>query len=157
MKKNIKAYIIGILIPLGVGALAAFLTKDSMNIYQQIVKPPLAPPGIIFPIVWTILYTLMGIGSVMIYKSDNADKEEKTDALFIYTLQLIANFLWSILFFNLNAYLLSFVLLVILWALILYMIISFTKINSVAGFLQIPYLLWVTFAGYLNIMIYILN
>ncbi|MBQ1246033.1 MAG: tryptophan-rich sensory protein, partial [Clostridia bacterium] len=94
-----KSYIIGILIPLAVGLLSAYLTRDSMDLYESIVRPALAPPGIVFPIVWTILYTLMGIGSAMIYNID-APEQDKSRALTLYGLQLAVNFFWSILFFN---------------------------------------------------------
>ncbi len=156
MSKKTKSYIVGILIPVAVGALSAFLTRNSIDVYQSIVKPALAPPAILFPIVWTILYIIMGIGSTMIYTS-SADSKSKSQALLIYGLQLGVNFFWSVLFFNKRAFLTSFVWLVLLWALIAGMILSFRKINKLAAYLQIPYLLWVTFAGYLNLMIYLLN
>ncbi len=156
MLSKIKAYIIGILIPLAAGGLAAFLTRNSMDIYQSIVKPELAPSAILFPIVWTILYILMGISSTIIFNSD-AGANEKSGALLIYVLQLMVNFFWSILFFNQMAFLSSFVWIIILWVLIVAMIVSFYKINKTAALLQIPYLLWVTFAGYLTLMIYLLN
>lgn len=157
MKKEIKVYIIGILIPLAVGGLSAFLTRNSMDIYKTIEKPPLAPPGIVFPIVWTLLYTLMGISSAMIYNDKFASESQKKSALLVYVLQLAVNFIWSILFFNLNAYLLCFFVIIILWLLILSMILKFKEINKTAAYLQIPYLLWVTFAGYLNLMIYLID
>lgn len=154
MKINWKALIVSIAISLGVGALAGFLTRNSMTLYPTLVKPPLAPPGWIFPVVWTILYVLMGISAYIIYTSNSKDKEE---ALRVYILQLMMNFFWSIIFFNQQAYLLAFFILVILWVLILIMIQKFKDINTLAGILQIPYLLWVTFAGYLNLAIYLLN
>ncbi len=156
MKKTIITYIIGILIPVVVGALSALLTMHSMDIYKTIVQPPLAPPGFLFPIVWTILYILMGVSSTMVYQSD-ATREIKTQALFIYVVQLIINFFWSIVFFNKRLFLASFLILVILWLLIIAMIYKFWKIDKTATLLQIPYLLWVTFAGYLNFAIYLLN
>lgn len=156
MLNKIKSYVIGIIIPLAVGLFSAYLTRDSMNLYETIVQPDLAPPAILFPIVWTILYILMGIGSVIIYNSD-ADAKDKNQALFIYGLQLVFNFFWSIFFFNQRVFLFSFIWLIILWLLIVAMIVSFRKINKTAAWLQIPYLLWVTFAGYLNLMIYLLN
>ncbi len=156
MKKQTKSYIIGILIPVAVGGLAAFLTRNSMDIYSKIEKPPLSPPGILFPIVWTILYVLMGIGSTIIYNNPIKGEQSK-NALTVYGVQLLVNFFWSILFFNLEAYLFSFVWLVVMWLLIILMIVLFSKINKAAAYLQIPYLLWVTFAGYLNLMIYLLN
>ncbi len=156
MFEKIKSYAIGIAIPLAVGLLSAFLTKDNMNIYDKIVKPPLSPPALLFPIVWSILYVLMGIGSTLIYKS-STDKNEKKQELSVYGLQLAVNFFWSILFFNLNAFLFSFVWLLLLLGLIILMIFRFQKISKIAAYLQIPYLVWVTFAGYLNLAICILN
>ncbi len=155
--KKAKPYIIGILIPLAVGGLSAFLTRESMDIYERIKTPPLSPPGIAFPIVWTILYILMGISSVIIWKSAENNMGKRNRALIVYGLQLVVNFFWSIIFFNLEAYLASFIVLLVLWALIILMIIKFSEIKLIAALLQIPYLLWVTFAGYLNLMIYILN
>ncbi|MGN0447010.1 MAG: TspO/MBR family protein [Acutalibacteraceae bacterium] len=156
MRKETKSYIIGALIPLIIGGFAAFLTRNSMNLYEEIERPPLSPPSIVFPIVWTILYILMGVSATIINNS-GADEKDKNRALLIYVAQLILNFFWSIIFFNFEAYLVSFIVLVLLWVLILLMILSFNKINKTAALLQIPYLLWVTFAGYLNLMIYILN
>ncbi len=156
MFKKILMYAIGIAIPVAVGLLSAFLTKDNINIYQTIVNPPFVPPAILFPIVWTVLYILMGISSVLVYSAD-ADEQEKRQALLLYGLQLAVNFLWSLVFFNNHLFLLSFVLLVLMWLLIIAMIVRFWKINKVAALLQIPYLLWVTFAGYLNLAIYLLN
>ncbi len=156
MKNKIRSYIIGIFIPVAVGLFAAFLTRDSMNIYDSIKTPPLSPPAILFPIVWTVLYVLMGIGSTMIYKS-NAFDGDKRQALTIYALQLFLNFLWSLLFFNERAFLSSLILLLLLWILIIAMILRFMKLSKIAAYMQIPYLIWVTFAGYLNLAIYILN
>ncbi len=156
MLEKIKSYAVGIAIPLAVGLLSAFLTKDNMNIYSEIVKPPLAPPALLFPIAWSILYVLMGISSTLVYNTD-ADKTLKKQSLIIYGANLAVNFFWSILFFNLKAFLFSFIWLLILLALIIAMIISFKKINKTAAWLQAPYLVWVTFAGYLNLMIFILN
>lgn len=154
MKIKWKELIISIAISVGVGALSGFLTRNSMSLFQQLIKPPLSPPGWIFPIVWTILFTLMGISAYIIYQSDSKEKEE---ALRIYALQLMVNFFWSLVFFNWQAYLLAFIILIILWLLIFLMIRKFSEINPCAGKLQIPYLLWVTFAGYLNLGIYLLN
>ncbi len=144
-----KPYIVSILIALAVGGLSSLLTMGNMDIYDQIIKPSLAPPAIVFPIVWAILYILMGISSARIYiKGGN---------LFYYTVQLILNFFWSIIFFNMNAFLLAFIWLVIMWVFILLMILSFYKTDKLASYLQIPYLLWVTFAGWLTFMVYMLN
>ncbi len=151
---NKKALSISLLISLGVGAISGILTSNSMEQYNSYTQPPLAPPGFIFPIVWTILYNLMGISSYIVYESDS---EYRIPALMVYALQLIFNFVWPILFFNLNMFLLAFIWLIILWALILAMILLFYRVNKTAGLLQIPYLLWVTFAAYLNFMVYYLN
>ncbi len=157
MWKKIKPYVISILIALAVGGLSALITRGSMDVYSEVVKPKLAPPGFIFPIVWGILYTLMGISSAIIYlKTKDSNTMQKT-GLGIYALQLAVNFFWPILFFNFQAFLLSFLWLVLLWVLIVIMILRFRRISPLAAYLQIPYLLWVTFAGYLNLMIYMLN
>ena len=154
MKNNIKTLIISILIPLLTGGLAGLLTSKSMVIYKHLNLPPLSPPGFIFPIVWTILYILMGIGAYFIIISDSSTR---TEALRTYALQLVLNFLWTIVFFNMRNFFLAFIILIALWALIIKMIITFKEIKPLSGYLQIPYLLWVTFAGYLNFMVFILN
>jgi len=156
LNSNIKKLLICIAIPLAVGALSVFLSKDSMATFQLLNKPVLSPPGILFPIVWTILYTLMGIASYLVISSEN-DKEYIDDAIFFYGLQLAVNFFWSIFFFNFGWYFFSFLWLVLLWLLILVTIILFSKISKPAAYLLLPYLLWVTFAGYLNYSIYLLN
>ena len=154
MWKKIKPYVISILIALAIGGLSALLTKNNMEVYSTITRPPLAPPSSIFPIVWSILFILMGISSAIVWKRNN---EVTKKALTIYTIQLTVNFFWSIIFFNLQNYLFAFLWILILWLLIIYMIVEFYKINKTAAYLQIPYLLWVTFATYLTFMIWILN
>ena len=149
-----KKLIISLLISLGVGGLSALLTMGSMDIFKYLNKPPLAPPAIVFPIVWTILYTLMGISSYLISKSDSIDVD---NALKIYFLQLFVNFIWPILFFALNLRLLAFIWIILLDILVIIMIVRFLKINKTAGYLQIPYLIWILFATYLNFGFYILN
>ena len=135
------------------GGLAAFLTRNSMDLFAMVKKPPLSPPGWLFPVVWTILYLLMGFASYLVLV---AEKPGRTAWKF-YLAQLAFNFVWPILFFHLQMYLLSFVWLLLLWMLILVTILWFTRSSRLAGYLLIPYLLWVTFAGYLNLGIYILN
>ncbi|HKM35504.1 MAG TPA: TspO/MBR family protein [Lachnospiraceae bacterium] len=142
--------IVSLLISLGAGALASILTADSMKQYMQMYKPPLSPPGVIFPIVWTILFTLMGIASYLIYLSPSEDKKP---ALTVYLIQLVVNVLWSVIFFRFDAYLLAFAWLVFLWYLIFITIKQFYPINKTAAILMLPYLAWVTFAGYLNLAI----
>lgn len=153
---NLKKLLINIGISVGTGLLAAFLTRNSMAIYQTFEKPPLAPPAWVFPVVWTILYTLMGVSAYRISQSD-ANEADKERALSIYGFQLLFNFLWSIVFFNFNSFLIAFIVILALWSMIIAMIITFRKIDPLAGNLQIPYLLWVTFAAYLNLAIYLLN
>ena len=149
---NIKVYLKSILIPVIIGGIVGFITSPT-NDYSTLEKPFLAPPGIVFPIVWTILYILMGI-SYGILKSNNlVDKEIKR----IYYVQLAVNYLWSIFFFSLEWRFFAFIWIVLLAILIVIMIIKFYNKNKVAGLLQIPYLLWVLFASYLNLAFFLLN
>ena len=154
---KVKTYVISILIPLVVGGLAALLTYDGMMLYDEVVMPPLSPPGFLFPIVWTILYTLMGIGSARVLIHGANMGQITSDAFSVYAFQLIVNFAWSIIFFEFRAFLGAFIWLCFLWILILVMLVRFAKVDKVAAIINIPYLIWVTFAGYLNFMIYILN
>lgn len=156
MKINWKKLLSSIAIPLLVGALAGLFTRNAMMNFELLEKPPLSPPGWLFPVVWTILYTLMGISAYLIKMAD-ATEEEKSDALSIYFYQLVVNFLWSIFFFNFEWYLFSFIWIILLWILILQMIKRFNGISKTAAYLNIPYLLWVTFAAYLNFAIWWLN
>ena len=153
MKIQWKKLIICIAIPLLVGGLSALLTQGSMETFEMVNKPPLSPPGWLFPVVWTILYVLMGIASYLVLTSGKPDDI----ALKAYGIQLAVNFLWPILFFNLNLYLFSFIWLVALWLLVYQTIRLFWSASKTAGALMIPYLLWITFAGYLNLGIYFLN
>ena len=152
--KKAKPYIFSILLALTVGGLSALSTANNMNIYDKIVSPPLSPPGWLFPVVWTILFILMGISAAMIFTSDSVQKD---DALFIYAVSLVLNFTWSIFFFNMQAFIVAFIILIALWLSIILTIIKYYKINKAAAWLQLPYLLWVTFAGYLNFAIILLN
>lgn len=154
---KIKPYIISVLIALGVGGLSAFFTRNSMDLYSTINTPPLSPPSILFPIVWTILFVLMGISAAMIYTDTNASPLSKKSALSTYALSLIVNFFWSIIFFNFRAFLFAFIWLLLLLFLIVRTIMKYYKINPTAAYLQIPYLVWVTFAGYLTFAIWLLN
>ena len=157
MKKiNWKTLIFCIVIPLLVGAISGFISMNGMKEFASINKPPLSPPGFLFPIVWTILYILMGISSYLVLTSD-ASQNDKRNALIIYGIQLFFNFFWSIFFFNFELYFFSFFWLLALWILIILNIIRFNKISKAASYLLIPYLLWVTFAAYLNLAIAILN
>ena len=156
MSENRKLLIKSIALPLLVGAVAGLLTRNAMQDFIALIKPPLSPPGWLFPVVWTILYILMGISAYLI-KTADASAEAKSDALMIYNYQLIVNFLWSIFFFNFEWYLFSFFWILLLWVLIILMIRQFDKISQTAAYLNLPYLLWVTFAAYLNFGIWWLN
>ena len=150
-----KTYAYSILFAIVVGGVAGLLTSMGMDEYALAEKPNLTPPDIVFPVVWTILYVLMGISSARIFMLDNS--KERNRSLIVYLVQLFFNFFWSILFFNFQAYAFSFFWLIALWALILAMIIMFSRLDKLAAYLQIPYLLWVSFAGYLNLMVWLLN
>lgn len=153
MKIYWKKLVISILIPLAVGGLSAFFTRNSMDSFETINKPPLSPPGWLFPIVWTILFILMGIASYLVAVS----KKPNRLALILYGIQLFFNFLWSIVFFNYEAYLFAFIWLIILWILIIATTVLFFRISKPAGYLMLPYIAWVSFAAYLNFAIYLLN
>lgn len=152
-----KPYFISIALALAAGSLSAFLTRNNIDIYNDINKPALSPPAVLFPFVWTILYILMGISGARIWLQKKNWPYEAMDALLTYTLQLILNFFWAIIFFNMQTFLFSFIWLVVLWAAILKMIFKFSVLDKAAACLNIPYVLCVTFAGYLNFMIYVLN
>lgn len=157
MKSKVKTYVLCILFTVGVGALSAFLTRNSMDVYETINKPPLAPPSVLFPIVWSVLYVLMGISFGNILIRGREQGIYTLPSVKIYLAQLAVNFFWSIIFFGLRAFVLSFLWLVLLWVLIIMMIDSFSKISKFAAYINIPYFLWVSFAAYLNFMIYRIN
>ncbi len=154
MKINFKKLLMYLGITLGVGALAAFFTMNSMDIYSQIEKPMFSPPSIVFPIAWSILYTLMAISAYIVFQSDCNNKSE---ALTSYYIQLGVNFVWPLLFFNLQAFFISFLWLILLVVLVILMILQFYKCKPLSAYLQIPYLLWLLFATYLNFSIFIMN
>ena len=155
MKTDWKKLLICLGIPLAVGGLSA-LISGGMGSYGNFVQPPLSPPGWLFPLVWTILYLLMGYASYRILTS-GAPEAEKRSVLLFYGAQLALNFLWSPIFFGLSWYLLAFFVLLGLWALIYVTMRKFAKIDELASDLLLPYILWVTFAGYLNLGVYLLN
>ena len=156
MKLNIPKFLTSLAFPLLIGILAGLLSRNAMMDFATIAKPPLSPPAILFPIVWTILYTLMGI-SMYIISTSNAPTNEISNAKTICFYQLMVNFLWPIFFFNFGWYLFSFFWLVLLWILVFTMIRKFYAISPISGILNIPYLIWLTFAGYLNLGIWWLN
>ena len=145
-----------IAVPLLVGLLASLLTRNSMQVFASVNKPPLSPPAILFPIVWTILYMLMGISYYLVVNSGE-NQEDILKAARIYWLQLIVNFLWPTFFFNFQWYLFSFFWLLLLWLLVIIMIKMFYVVSKPAAWINIPYLIWLTFAAYLNLGIFLLN
>lgn len=147
-----RIYIKAILIPVLVGTLVGLITSDAMD-YSMLIKPPLAPPGIVFPIVWTILYVLMGVSYGILKSNNQVDKEIDL----IYYLQLGVNALWSIIFFSLEWRFFAFLWIILLAVLVIDMIRKFNRKNQVAGLIQIPYIIWIFFASYLNLSIYLLN
>lgn len=157
MLKKYKPYIISILIALAVGGLSALATKGSMDIYNEINKPPLSPPSAVFGIVWSVLFVLMGISSAGIYTACRTDRGMLCTPLSLYAANLAVNFLWSIIFFKLRSFLFAFVWLLLLLSIVMTMIIEFYKVLPWTAYLQIPYFLWGLFALYLNIAIYVLN
>lgn len=151
-----KTYALWILGVEAVGALSGFLTRRGSEIYSETVaKPPLSPPSVVFPIVWGILFLLMGISAARIYLSPVSGA--RSQSLWIFIIQLAFNFFWSIIFFNFQNFGFAFLWLMVLWALILWMILAFRKTDPLAAWLQVPYLLWVTFAAYLNFGVWMLN
>ena len=156
MKINWKQLLIALGIPLAVGGLAALISGGGMGDYGQLNQPPLSPPGWLFPIVWTILYLLMGYASYRVYTA-GADPIQTRNALILYGVQLFLNFLWPLVFFGLGWYLTAFWLLLLLWIAIFLTIRAFSAIDEPAADLLLPYILWVSFAGYLNLGVYLLN
>ncbi len=154
VKINWKRLILALAVSIGAGVLSWLLTGDSMEMYGELRKPPLSPKGQVFPVVWTILFILMGIASYIVCETRDDDRIE---ALILYGVQLFVNIGWSVIFFNFAALWLAFVWLMLLWILIIFTIWRFFHVNAAAAWLMVPYLLWVTFAAYLNIAIAIIN
>lgn len=154
--RNWKPYIFFVVLSEAIGAFSGFLTKDGMKIYEAFAnKPALTPPGIAFPIVWSILYACMGIGAGRIWQSPPSLARNRS--LLVFVIQLAVNFCWSLLFFNAKVYGFALIWLILLWGLVLMMIWAFYQVDPKAAYLQIPYLLWVSFAAYLNFMVWQLN
>ena len=147
---------ISILIPLGVGLLSSVITRGAMSQFDMLNQPSLSPPAWLFPVVWTILYILMGVSAYVI-KTSKGTMEEIQEAMKNYRLQLLVNFLWPTFFFNFGWYLFSFFWLLLLWVLVVIMIRKFYTVSKMASYLNIPYLLWLTFAAYLNWSVWLLN
>ena len=152
-----KYYLFSILISLGGGIASALITMKDMALYQEITKPPLAPPAIVFPIVWTALYVLMGISAARVFMWKNAEPRLVEKALTRYAISLIVNYTWPIFFFTLSAFAVALIWLILLFVLVIMTIIVYKKIDKAAAYLQIPYVIWLLIAAYLNAAILILN
>ena len=155
MKIKWKPLLINLAIPLAVGGLSALLTRKSMEFYETVNKPSFAPPGTVFPIVWTILFLLMGVSAYLVWVEEKSHL--RSQALWIYGAQLVVNFCWPLLFFQVRAFLPAFVWLLALIILVAVMIGLFRRVKPAAGWLQVPYLLWLLFAGALNLGVWLLN
>ncbi|MGV8981198.1 TspO/MBR family protein [Clostridium sp.] len=155
-EKNIIALIISILLAQGVGFLSGFLSMTSSGDYANFNKPPFSPPGWVFPVVWTILFFLMAVAAYRIWMKGKAG-EDVSKALTLYCAQLFLNFLWSIIFFRFRLYAIAFLELLLLLVLILLTCFEFYRIDKTSGYLMIPYIVWVSFAGVLNYAIWMMN
>ena len=155
-KKPRKTYVLWIAICEAVGFLAGILTRQGTKIYAQTaIKPPLTPPGWLFPVVWGVLYALMGIGAARITLTPSSAGRSR--GLNLMVTQLVVNFFWPLLFFNAGVYGFALLWLLLLWGLVLWMILVWRKVETLAAWLQIPYLLWLSFAVYLNAGVWYLN
>ena len=156
MKRKWKIYAIWIAVTELVGVLSALLSRKGMQAYDATVnQPPFVPPMWVFPVVWSILFVLMGIGAAMVWLAPESALRRR--GLNLFVAQLIVNFFWSLIYFNLQAFGFAFVWLVLLWLLVAWMSWTFYQVEPLAGLLQIPYLLWLTFAGYLSFSVWMLN
>lgn len=155
-KARWKVYALWIGLAESVGIVSGLLSREGMRIYNEVaVKPDFTPPMWVFPVVWSILFALMGIGAARIWLSE--DSPARNRGLNLFVAQLIVNFFWSLIFFNLQAYGFALVWLILLWALVAWMTLEFYRVEPLAALLQIPYLLWLTFAGVLTAFVYVLN
>ncbi len=153
-KKINKQFIISLLIPVIVGLISGLLSIKGIKAFDMLKKASLTPPGFVFSIVWPILYILMGISSYYIYEENTC---QSNCCLKIYAINLFVNFLWSPIFFGLGLRLFSFIWIIVLDIVVIFMILCFYKINKKAAYIQIPYLIWLLFATYLNLFTYLLN
>jgi tryptophan-rich sensory protein len=156
MKKNYKTLAVSLVIPLFVGAVSFLLSMKGILGYGEFAKPPLSPPAWLFPIAWTVLYLLMGVSSYLVYTRAK-DENRLREGLVLYGLSLFLGLLWSPIFFSLKMYFLAFLWLSSLLGIVISTAVSFYRIYKPAGLLLVPYVIWIAFAGYLNIMIAILN
>lgn len=151
---DIKKLLFYIITTILIGVIPSIFVFKSMNIYNSLNRPPLSPPSIVFTIAWTILYILMGISIYIIMQSK---RKLKKNARLIYYIQLVTNALWSLIFFGFKEYFLAFLWILMLIVFVITMILTFYKISKKAAYIQIPYLLWLLFASYLNFGVFVLN
>ena len=151
-----RSLLAAVALPLAVGTLSSILVGDAVLEYAGMNKPPLSPPGWIFPAVWTLLYALMGFASWLVYISE-ASQPRKKRALGLYALQLAVNFVWPLIFFKAMWYLAAFFWLLLLWLLVIACTVRFYCIRRSAAWMLLPYVLWLSFAAYLNLGVYLLN
>lgn len=155
-KQSWKTYTFWITLTEAVGALSGWLTREGAQTFGETVsQPPASPPAIVFPIVWGILYALMGVSAARIRLAPPSS--QRNAGINLYIAQLVVNFFWGLIFFNLQAYGLAFFWLILLWVLVFLMIRTFRMTDPLAALLQIPYLLWLTFAAYLSFGVWYLN
>lgn len=154
--KNIKNLVLSIVLPVAVGLLARAFTRNSSGIYSALLKPVLAPPAWVFGVVWPVLYVLMGIAAFLVMQAVTFDTQ-KSRAMWLYYIQLIVNFFWPLIFFNLQMYGFAFLWLLILLLLVIMTALAFYNVRRIAGWLLVAYIAWLSFAGYLNYMVWMLN
>lgn len=155
-QKNWKVYAVWIGLSVAVGVLSGLLSRPGMEGFREtVVQPPLSPPAFLFPVVWTVLYVLMGISAARVWLTEPSELRSQGINLFIA--QLVINFFWSLIFFDARSFPLAFLWLLLLWGLVAWMIITFRQVDSKAALLQVPYLLWLTFAAYLSAGVWLLN
>ncbi len=152
--KKIKPLLLSLAVSLGTGALSALLTRRSMALYESVVRPPLSPPSWLFPVVWTILYILMGVAAYWVWRSDAPGRER---ALTLYGAQLLLNFFWPQIFFNARKFGFALLWIAALLVVLILTVRAFRRVDRPAGWLMLPYVLWVAFASYLNAGVWYLN
>ncbi|MCQ2506157.1 MAG: tryptophan-rich sensory protein [Lachnospiraceae bacterium] len=155
-KENIGRLVAALVIPIVIGGISAALSAKGMINYATMNKPPLSPPAWMFPVAWTILYLMMGFASYLIVVSEG-EMRSKAMALIIYALQLLMNFMWSIIFFKWEQFMTAFAWLVVMFVFVIGCTIRFWRIKKLAAYMMIPYIAWLMFAAYLNMGAYILN
>ena len=154
--RTITALFICLLLPLAIGGISGYATASGIHDwYITLHKPSFNPPNYLFGPVWTLLYLLMGVSLFIIWRSNQGRK--RNEALKIFAIQITFNFLWSFLFFRFNLVGVAFMDILVIWFSIVLMIFIFRRVNKIAAYLQIPYLLWVTYGTTLNGAIWLLN